>query len=674
MQQLTWPASKPFQLPALAVREARLWGDRAVAGGHGLIILALGLAYLATPVPSDRLLEYVDVVWATLSVFTVLWLFRAVMAAKRPLSPLVAASLTIIEFAVLFAMIGAFQIRYGHEYELLLKSPSLQYVYIFLVLQIFRFDKAQILVAGASAAGGYLLFAFGVAAIAGPEAFTRDYVNYLEGPYILKGAVFEQALILALVTFGLYIGVHRGTMLIERQVHARLIADEALEHSEKANTALDQLAHFDTLTGLPNRKRIEQLAVEAATSNSHTFAVLLFDIDRFRSFNDGFGRDAGNALILAIAERLRAVVPSEALFGRIGADEFAILLPCVDCGSAAAALAQSCQAALTMPVDADGIFYTASLCVGVAISQSGDKGEDVTAFADIALNAAKSQGTGSLVIHKPSQRDEILARLSLETDLREATKNGALELYYQPIFALGHDGSLVGWEALARWKRGEQGYVSPGVFIPLAEETGLISAIGSWALVQAARDAARFIAAGAPASAFMSVNVSPRQLQSPEILKKAVETALALHGHLKLELTESAVVEDPERGLAQLKEFVVLGAQLSLDDFGTGTSSLATLGQYPFSTLKIDRSFVIATGANAVPMLRAIVSMARALGLDTVAEGVETPEEIALLTGVGATYGQGFGLARPQPAGSILQGLAALSDPDVNVPAIRRAS
>jgi diguanylate cyclase (GGDEF)-like protein len=664
MKSLFWPTSKPIELPALAVREARLWGDRAVAGGHGVIFLALGLTYAATPAPADRLMEYVDVVWAALSILTALWLVRAYMATKRPLSSLTAAGLTIIEFMTLFAMIGAFQIRYGHEYELLLKSPSLQYAYIFLVLQIFRFDKAQVLVAGASAVGGYLAFAFTVATIAGPEAYTRDYVAYLEGPYLLKGAMFEHALILAFVTFGLYIAVHRGTMLIERQVHARMAADEALAISEEANEALDQLAHYDTLTGLPNRKRFEQLAIEAAANHSHTFAVLLFDIDRFRSFNDGFGRIAGNALILAIAERIEACVPDDAHFGRIGADEFAILLPCVDCGNEAAALAGACQSALATPVDANGIFYTASLCVGVAISQKGDKGEDVTAFADIALNAAKGQGTGSVVIHKPSQRDEILARLSLETDLRAATKNGDLELHYQPIFALGRTGELVGWEALARWKRGELGYVSPGVFIPLAEETGLISAIGAWALRQAAADAARFVAAGAPNIAFMSVNVSPRQLQTPEMLKEAVVAALAIHPHLKIELTESAVVEDPERGLAQLREFVALGANLSLDDFGTGTSSLATLGQYPFSTLKIDRSFVIATGNNAVPMLRAIVSMARALGLETVAEGVETPEEIALLTGVGATYGQGFGLARPQPAQSILDGLA---------PAMRKA-
>jgi diguanylate cyclase (GGDEF)-like protein len=659
MSSLVWAKSKSFKLPNLAVREARLWGDRAVAGGHGVVILALGLTYAATPAPPDRLMEYVDVVWAALFAFSALWVFRAVMATKRPLGSIAAAALTFAEFAVLFAMIGAFQIRYGHEYELLMKSPSLQYVYIFLVLQIFRFDKLQVLVAGACAAGGYLAFAFAVAAITGPEAFTRDYVTYLEGPYLLKGAIVEHALILAFVTFGLYIAVHRGTVLIERQAQARTIADEALARSETANAALDSLAHFDTLTSLPNRKRFEQLADEAALGESKTFAVLLFDIDRFRSFNDGFGREAGNALIQAIADRLGALVPASAKFGRIGADEFAILLPCVDCSQEAVALAQACQAAMNAPVDAAGISYTASLCVGVAISQVGDAGGDVTAYADIALNAAKGQGTDSFVVHEPSQRDEIVARLGLETDLRHATQNGELELFYQPIFELGRGGALVGWEALARWKRKGEAYVSPGVFIPLAEETGLISTLGAWALVQASSDAVRFVEAGAPSTAFMSVNVSPRQLQDPELLMHAVQTALKLHPHLKLELTESAVVADPERGLAQLKEFVSMGAKLSLDDFGTGSSSLATLGQYPFATLKIDRSFVIAKEANAVPMLRAIVSMARALGLDTVAEGVETPEEIALLTGVGATYGQGFGLARPQPAQSILDGLGA---------------
>jgi signal transduction histidine kinase len=217
-----------------AVAEARLWGDRAIVGGQGLIIATLALTYFFAPAPAGRLLEYVDVVWVSLGVFSAVWLFRALQATRGPLSPVLAAFFTFVEFSVLFAMIFAFQIRYGHEYELLLKSPSLNYVYIFLVLQIFRFDKGQVLAAGISAVGGWLAFAFGVMAISGPEALTPDYVTYLEGPYILKGAIIEHALILAFVTFGLFIAVHRGNTLIERQQLARVEAESAFERLDFA--------------------------------------------------------------------------------------------------------------------------------------------------------------------------------------------------------------------------------------------------------------------------------------------------------------------------------------------------------------------------------------------------------------------------------------------------------
>lgn len=228
MSILPAPKTSPSDLSNSLV-EARLWGDRAVVGGHGLIISALALAYFAAPAPADRLLEYFDVVWASLGVFALLWLVRAVHAVKKPLSPFMAGALTVVEFFVLFAMIFSFQIRYGHEYELLLKSPTLQYVYVFLVIQAFRFDKTQILIAGLSAVGGWLAFAFGVAAIAGPEAYTTDYVQYLEGPYLLKGAIIENALALAFVTFGLFIAVHRGNMLIARQAAARFESESALQ-------------------------------------------------------------------------------------------------------------------------------------------------------------------------------------------------------------------------------------------------------------------------------------------------------------------------------------------------------------------------------------------------------------------------------------------------------------
>jgi signal transduction histidine kinase len=236
MRNVTDSQSKANANVTAALREARLWGDRAVVAGHGVIIACLALAYLFAPAPKDRLAEFVDVVWVALGLLSVIWACRALACTKQPLSALWAGIFTAGEFVILFGMIFAFQTRYGHEYELLLKSPSLQYVYVFLAMQIFRFDKVQVLVAGISATGGWLAFAFGVAAISGPEAFTNDYVAYLEGPFILRGAIIEQALILAFVTFGLYIAVHRGTTLIERQAIARSQAEGALGRLDFALT------------------------------------------------------------------------------------------------------------------------------------------------------------------------------------------------------------------------------------------------------------------------------------------------------------------------------------------------------------------------------------------------------------------------------------------------------
>lgn len=212
---------------SVAFAASRLWGDRAIVLGHAIVICIIGLAYLAAPQPAGRLIEYVDVVWLALACLTALWLVRVFAATKGPLHATIAAGLTFLEFAVLFAMIFAFQTRYGHEYELLLKSPSLHYVYVFLVLQILRFDKVQVIAAGLSAIGGWLAFAGAVSFVSGEAAFTNDYVTYLEGPYILKGAIIEQALILGFVTLGLYIAVHRGTALIARQATARVEAESA---------------------------------------------------------------------------------------------------------------------------------------------------------------------------------------------------------------------------------------------------------------------------------------------------------------------------------------------------------------------------------------------------------------------------------------------------------------
>jgi signal transduction histidine kinase len=298
-------SKKLASAPSQDIQEARLWGDRAVVAGQGLIIATFAITYFLAPVPADRLLEYVDVVWVSLAIFTSLWLCRAIAAAKRPLGPKLAASFTAIEFFVLFAMIFSFQIRYGHEYELLLKSPTLQYVYVFLVLQIFRFDKAQVLVAGLSAVGGWLAFAGLVVAISGPEAFTADYVSYLEGPYILKGAIIEQALILAFVALGMYTAVYRGMTLIERQGKARVDAERSLSRLDFAlasnKSHVVEIDHVNKIVyGAEQSKAL--FGVVPTYDDFYSFALVHPDyIERIRSVVFDANRSGESAAIEFLA-------------------------------------------------------------------------------------------------------------------------------------------------------------------------------------------------------------------------------------------------------------------------------------------------------------------------------------------------------------------------------------
>ncbi|MEM8988651.1 MAG: GGDEF domain-containing phosphodiesterase, partial [Pseudomonadota bacterium] len=343
---------------------------------------------------------------------------------------------------------------------------------------------------------------------------------------------------------------------------------------------------------------------------------------------------------------------------RVGADEFAVLLRGVGDGAAALKVAEGLLARFAQPFAAGEREFGAGASIGVAAAIKGDAGACVNAYADIALNQAKKSGSHRVILHAPETRTHAAARLDLEAAMRAAISNGELELNYQPIVRLS-DGGLSGWEALARWRRAGGDVVSPAEFIPIAEETGFITELGVWALTQAAEDASNFGAMGAPADAFISVNLSPRQLLHSEALEGALASAIRLYPNIKLEVTETAIVDNPERALVTLQRLRATGARLALDDFGTGASSLAMLNRYPFSTLKIDRAFVEDQGAHAANVLRCIVGLARALGLETVAEGVEDEEGRAMLALIGATYGQGYFFGRPEPADKVIKRLTS---------------
>ena len=454
------------------------------------------------------------------------------------------------------------------------------------------------------------------------------------------------------------IGTQLGRVIERRRAQERLV-HEALH---------------DPLTGLGNRKlfldRLEHFLQRAQRNPGYGFAVLFIDLDRFKAINDGLGHQAGDQVIMATAQRLGAClrqvdmvardVPdasADCVVARLGGDEFTILLDDVRDASGPIRVAERLLEALARPIQVGDqqVFVTAS--IGIAMSASGYADVQVMLRdADIAMFHAKQHGRARWMLFDQGMQEDALRRLRLEADLRLALAAGQLFLQYQPIVSPS-DGLIRGFEALLRWRHPVHGLVSPLEFITVAEETGLIGEIGGWVLAQACAQLHRWQQAAPPAQAAqpplsMSVNVSALQLADGQLVEQ-VSAALAAcavaHGSLKLELTESAVMADPERALAIFRQLKALGVRLSLDDFGTGYSSLSHLRRLPIDTLKIDRSFVSAMDRDADKrqIAEVVVMLARTLGMDVVAEGVETQAELDLLRAMGSQYVQGYFYHRP---------------------------
>jgi diguanylate cyclase (GGDEF)-like protein len=418
-----------------------------------------------------------------------------------------------------------------------------------------------------------------------------------------------------------------------------------------------QLAHqalHDSLTGLPNRAlivdRAEQMLARAARQRLQIGALFL-DLDNFKAINDGLGHAAGDHLLQAVGARLQGVLRGSDTVGRLGGDEFVVLVEGESLDVGPEIVAERLMEVLQEPFVLDGlpdIALTITASIGIALGATSPA-EDLLRDADVALYEAKAAGKNCHRVFRSEMQHAISDRLELEMDLRSALENEEFFVLYQPIFDLEHE-SIAAVEALLRWRHPTRGVVAPDVFIPIAEDTGLIVPIGRWVLIEACRQADGWHRLGKPLG--MSVNISGRQLERDD-LGAHVQEALAISGlppsFLTLEITETTLMRDTEATIRRLRFLKDLGVRLAVDDFGTGYSSLAYLRQFPVDALKIDRSFIagIAESSESGALIHTLIHLGKTLGMETLAEGIEDQAQLVRLQREHCDTGQGFLLARP---------------------------
>ena len=422
-------------------------------------------------------------------------------------------------------------------------------------------------------------------------------------------------------------------------------------------------AFHDALTNLPNRALLAEnlkFVIERAKQHEdYQFAVLFLDLDRFKNVNDSLGHSIGDQLLITMARRLESCIREVDMVARLGGDEFAILLDGIPNQAEATNMARRIQEKLQSPFNLSGheVFTTTS--IGIAVSSTGyDDPENMLRDADTAMYRAKAQGKACYEVFDKGMHTHAVYVLQMENDLRRAIEREELRVYYQPIVAL-ENGQLAGFEALIRWQHPERGFINPSDFIPLAEDTGLIVPLGLWILKRACQQLCQWQwQSPANRSLFMSVNLSGKQVAQPDLVENIRDILDETHvdpKHLKLEITESAVMENAEMAARLLKRLKALGVQLSIDDFGTGYSSLSYLHRFPVNTLKIDRSFVgrIGEAAENIEIVRTVISLAENMGMEVVAEGVETLSQLTQLRKLKCQYGQGYLFSRPVDADSV---------------------
>jgi diguanylate cyclase (GGDEF)-like protein len=430
----------------------------------------------------------------------------------------------------------------------------------------------------------------------------------------------------------------------------------------EAEARVARLASEDPLTSLPNRRVFRatldqmsrrQLPASNEAGQPDEFAVLFLDLDRFKVINDTLGHRVGDLLLQEAAKRLKNALEATDVLARLGGDEFAIVVSSVRSRAALGALAETLTEVISQPYEIDGHRIRSSVSIGIAVGPlDGDNADDLLMAADLALYAVKADARGTYRFYEKSMNEEINDRRQVELDLREAIENEELELHYQPIIDLRRN-AITGFEALARWRHPVKGMIPPAVFIPVAEDSGLILPLGTWALAEACRRAAQW-----PDHLKVAVNLSPVQISTPH-LPELIESTLAKTGlaphRLELEITERIFMEDGEKTLSTLHRLKELGVRISMDDFGTGYSSLSYLRSFPYDKIKVDRTFVsrLDEGTEHVVIVQAVVSIARALGMTTTAEGIETVDQREFLAALGCDEAQGYLFSPPVPIGEV---------------------
>ena len=446
------------------------------------------------------------------------------------------------------------------------------------------------------------------------------------------------------------------TLLIFMLMREALDARRAERIARDSERQARHIAEHDALTGLPNRMLFQarlREAIARAAAAGHDVVLLTLDLDGFKDINDTFGHDFGDAVLNAAADQLRRSLPADAFLVRLGGDEFAVIRTGSGGGESEDALAHRLLATFQEPLACADRTVQVGTSIGAArFPDDGTDAETLMRAADLALHAAKAAGRNRFERFRTAMMTAVQQRKELQDDLRRAITVGALEVYLQPQIDLT-SGGCIGAEALLRWRHPTQGWISPGVFIPLAEETGLILPLGRFVLEESCREAMRW--QGAATQATVAVNVSPAQFLYQDIYAEVCEvlTATGLPPHrLELEITEGLLMRDKRAAMAVLKRLEALGVQLAVDDFGTGYSSLSYLKQFPVQKLKVDQSFVreIEASASDKMIVRTIVTLASGLGLKTIAEGIEKPAQSRILSDLGCEEGQGYLFARPMPA------------------------
>ncbi|NJK30363.1 MAG: EAL domain-containing protein [Acaryochloris sp. SU_5_25] len=422
------------------------------------------------------------------------------------------------------------------------------------------------------------------------------------------------------------------------------------------------VALYDHLTGLPSRAlfldQLKRTLSRKKRQQDYLFAVLFLDCDRFKVINDSLGHEIGDQLLIEVAHRLEAVLRPGDVIARLGGDEFAVLLENIPSLTEAENVANRLNQELERAFNLQGHTVYTSASIGIALNSQGcQQPEDLLRDADNAMYRAKALGKSRYAVFESGMRDRVQTLLKIETDLRLAIANHQFDLYYQPIISLPNQ-QITGLEALVRWRHPERGLIAPSEFIPVAEETGLILTLGEWVLREACQQLRQWQQTLDIPAFSVSVNLSRKQLSQPNLSQKiaGILSESGIHSdHLKLEITETMIMENEAIASEVLNQLQELGLQLQIDDFGTGYSSLSFLHSFPLDTLKIDRSFIngLGTDPEKAEIVRTMITLAHNLGMSAVAEGVETQEQLNWLQSFNCDYAQGYLIAKPLPVEAI---------------------